>query len=136
MLWLKIGDFYEKEKVINEVVEARRSGLYYNLIIDLIAKDADNRKRKKTLDEGCGNGSFIRKFKEVCDVFGVSIYWIAAKEAKETGVNAYMVNVSSEKLPYEDRYFGLAYDGDVIGHIIDPDSAIRQVKRVLKRGGF
>lgn len=133
---MKIGNFYEKEEVIHEVVEAKRSKLCYNLIIDLITKDVGSGKRKRILDVGCGDGSFIRKFKEVCEVFGVDISRRAVKKVREVGINAYKVDVSSEKLPFEDRYFEIVYMGDIIEHLVNPDFAIKEVRRVLKLGGF
>jgi ubiquinone/menaquinone biosynthesis C-methylase UbiE len=133
---MKVDKFYEKEEVIHEVVEAKRSELCYDLLINLIAKDMNSGKRKRILDVGCGDGSFIRKFKDYCEVFGVDISWNAVKKARDAGINAYRVDVSSEKLPFEDRHFDIVYMGDVIEHLVNPDFAIREVRRVLKPEGF
>lgn len=133
---MKIDEFYEREEVIHEVVEAKRSKLCYNLLIDLIAKDAISGKRKRILDVGCGDGSFIIKFKEVCEVFGVDVSEKAVCKAREAGVDAYRLDVSSEKLPFEDQYFDIVYMGDIIEHLVNPDFAIKEVRRALKPGGF
>ena len=129
-------DFYEKNDVIHEVVEAERSELCYKLIVDLISRDKIIREKMRILDVGCGDGSLIKKFKENCEVFGVDISWKAVKKTMEAGVDAYMLDVSSEKLPFEDQYFDIVYMGDVIEHLTNPDFAINEVKRVLKSGGF
>ena len=133
---MKIDDFYERTEVIHEVVEAKRSEISYNLITDLITNEINRRVRKKILNIGCGDGSFIVKFKKYCEVFGVDISSRAIKIAKEAGVNAYKVNVSCEKLPFEHEYFDIVYMGDVIEHLVNPDFAINEAARVIKSNGF
>jgi len=133
---MKIGDFYERKEVIHEVVEAKRSEICHNLIINLITDEINHKEKKKILDIGCGDGSFIIKFKKHCETFGVDISWNAIKLAKEVGINAYHVDVSSEKLPFQDEYFDIIYMGDVIEHLTNPDFAINEVARVIKTNGF
>jgi methionine biosynthesis protein MetW len=133
---MEIGDFYERDEVIHEVVKARRSKICYNLIIDLIAREIANGRKRRFLDIGCGDGSFIITFKKHCETFGVDISQNAIKMAKEAGINAYKVDVSSQKLPFHDEYFDIIYMGDVIEHLTNPDFAINEVYRVLKQNGF
>ncbi|MDH5754020.1 MAG: class I SAM-dependent methyltransferase [Candidatus Bathyarchaeota archaeon] len=133
---MKIDDFYERTEMIHEVVEAKRSEICYNLVIDLITREINRRRRKKILDIGCGDGSFIVRFKKYCEVFGVDISSRAIKIAKEAGVDAYKVNVSCEKLPFEGEYFDVVYMGDVIEHLINPDLAVNEATRVIKSNGF
>lgn len=133
---MKIGDFYERKEVIHEVVEAKRSKICYNLIINLITNEIARGRIKRILDIGCGDGSFIIKFKKHCETFGVDISHRATKIAKEAGINAYELDVSSERLPFQDKYFDVIYMGDVIEHLTNPDFAINEVARVLKLDGF
>jgi ubiquinone/menaquinone biosynthesis C-methylase UbiE len=133
---MEIDDFYERTEVIHEVVEAKRSEICYNLIINLITKEISRRGRKKILGIGCGDGSFIIRFKKYCEVFGVDISWRAIRIAKGAGVDAYKVDVSCEKLPFEDEYFDIVYMGDVIEHLVNPDFAINEAARVIKSNGF
>jgi methionine biosynthesis protein MetW len=132
----KIGDFYERKEVIHEVVEAKRSKICYNLILDLITNEFASGRKNRILDIGCGDGSFIIKFKKYCETFGVDISQNAVKMAKEAGINAYEVDVSSQRLPFRDEYFDIVYMGDVIEHLTNPDFAIKEVARVSKRNGF
>jgi methionine biosynthesis protein MetW len=128
-------DFYERKEVIHEVVEAKRSKICYGAITDLVKETAVGIK-KRVLDIGCGDGSFIAKFKKHCETFGVDISKSAVKMAKEAGINAYEADVSSQKLPFQDEYFDIIYMGDVIEHLTNPDFAINEVHRVLKSNGF
>jgi 2-polyprenyl-3-methyl-5-hydroxy-6-metoxy-1,4-benzoquinol methylase len=51
-------------------------------------------------------------------------------------MNAYELDVSSERLPFQDGYFDVVYMGDVIEHLTNPDFAINEVARVIKTNGF
>jgi SAM-dependent methyltransferase len=133
---MKINHFYERAEVIHEVVKARRSEICYELIIDLITKRIKYGNAKRILDIGCGDGSFIIKFRKHCDVFGIDISQKAIDLAKEAGVNAHKVDISYEKLPFENGYFDMVYMGDVIEHLLNPDFAIKEVFRVLRSNGF
>jgi ubiquinone/menaquinone biosynthesis C-methylase UbiE len=133
---MKSGDFYERNEVIHEVVEAKRSKICYNLILDLITKRIASGRKYRILDVGCGDGSFIARFNEYCETFGVDISQVAVKMAKEVGIDAYAVDVSSQKLPFQDGYFDIIYMGDVIEHLTNPDYAVREANRVLEQNGF
>lgn len=133
---MKSTDFYERKEVIHEVVEAKRSKICYNLILNLITSKMASGRKNRILDIGCGDGSFIIKFKKHCEPFGVDISQNAIKMAKEAGIEAFELDVSSQRLPFQDEYFDIIYMGDVIEHLTNPDLAIKEVTRVLKRNGF
>lgn len=106
---MKIDDFYKSKHVIHEVVEVKRSEICYNLILDLIPSKFSQQENVKILDVGCGDGSFIIKFKKHYDVFGVDISVVAVEETRKFGVNAYRVDVSCEKFLFLDGYFNIVY---------------------------
>jgi len=133
---MKNDGFYERVEVIHEVVESKKSEICYNLIVDLLAKGTNWKGQERILDIGCGDGSFIAKFRDRCKVFGVDISAKAVKLAEKAGVNAYRSDISNRRLPFEDEYFDLVYMGDVIEHLINPDFAITEVARVMKPSGF
>jgi 2-polyprenyl-3-methyl-5-hydroxy-6-metoxy-1,4-benzoquinol methylase len=128
--------FFEIKEAIHEVVEDARSKICYSLILDLMSNEIATGGKNRILDIGCGDGSFITKFRKHCETFGVDISQNAIIRAKEAGINAYEVDVSSQKLPFRDRYFDIIYMGDVIEHLINPDYAIKEVIRALRLNGF
>jgi methionine biosynthesis protein MetW len=133
---MKIDSFYERTAVIHEVVESERSEICFDLINNLVFKEIGLGTKSKILDMGCGDGSFIAKFRDRCRVFGIDISSKAVKLAEKAGVNAYRSDISSERLPFEDECFDLVYMGDVIEHLINPDFAITETARVMKPSGF
>jgi len=133
---VKSDDFYERNRVTHEIIHAKRSEICYNLITDLITNKINCGEKAKILDLGCGDGKFIAKFGKRCEIFGVDVSSKAVELAKKSDVNAYKADISCEKLPFENEYFDIIYFGDVIEHLIDPDFAINEVVRVIKRNGF
>lgn len=61
----------------------------------------------------------------------------AINQAKEKGVkNICQAMVTGLKsLPFEDSFFDIVFFGDVIEHLFDPESALKEIKRILKPGG-
>jgi SAM-dependent methyltransferase len=133
---MKIGDFYERKEVIHEVVEARRSEVCYKLLVELITKKVNNVGEKRILDVGCGDGSFAVRLRKYSRVFGIDLSQKAVDLARKAGLSVYKADASREELPFDSEYLDVVYMGDVIEHLFDPDFAICEVLRVLKRGGF
>jgi len=131
----KKTNFYEKPEVIHEVVDAERSRICYDLILNLITERVDKQRSGRILDIGCGDGSFSTRFKEYCKVFGIDISQNAVDLAKKAGISAYKADISCQELPFDNEYFDIVYMGDVIEHLLDPDFAVCEVARVLRSNG-
>jgi len=128
--------FYERAEVIHEVVEAKRSKVCYDLIVDLTTKTANSINAKRILDIGCGDGSFVARFKGHSEVFGIDISHKAIDLARRAGVKAFRADISCERLPFEEKYFDVVYMGDIVEHLLNPDFAVCEALRVLKPRGF
>lgn len=69
------------------------------------------------------------------DVFGVDIVELSVKEAKRLGIKSFVVNLNSEKMPFEEGYFDTIMCLAVIEHVFDPFFLISEISRILKPGG-
>jgi len=102
--------------------------------VDIALKLLD--KGDRLLDIGCGNGTlcyFARsKYSEVC---GVDISKTALKIAERRGMKTEKVDLNGEELPFPSNYFDAITCLDVIEHIFEPRDLIKEINRVLKRGG-
>ena len=94
--------------------------------------------RGRVLDIGCYNGYLMEKILEKgseYDVYGVD----ASKESIRlcTLKNLKVFETDAEnKLPFEDDFFDVITGLEVIEHIVDTDSFLNEIKRVLKRDGI
>ncbi|MBI4225805.1 class I SAM-dependent methyltransferase [Candidatus Roizmanbacteria bacterium] len=96
---------------------------------------AGSKKSVIVLDVGCGHGNYV------IDEFRSKITWAAGidLEKKFTRKNVCLDEIkqaSAEKIPYQNEAFDIVLSLWVLEHLKNPDIVIREIQRVLKRGGF
>lgn len=92
----------------------------------------------KILDIGCGVGMFIRSLKNErndLDCFGADISRAAVQQAQKANDGVNYVCYSG-RIPYSDNEFDAVMFADVLEHVEDPDSFMKEAVRVLKPGGI
>lgn len=90
---------------------------------------------KKVLEVGCGTGLILQKVKTVTkEAFGFDICKEMLQKAKERNITVSIANAT--KIPYKDEMFDVVYSYKVLSHIKDIDSAINEMVRVTRRGGY
>src|SRR5256885_3338611 len=96
--------------------------------------------RGRVLDVGCGAGQVAKAVKEArpdlvvhgCDI---SESALAVASAAAAGVDFRLA--TAERLPFADGEMDFVWIFDVLEHVEDPGTVLREVRRVLKpRGGF
>lgn len=94
-------------------------------------------KKTRILDAGCGGGIFGRLLERELGpcIFGVDITKEALKLAKKRGLKVKKGDLE-KRVPFEDEFFDLVVCRQVIEHLFNPDSALDEFYRVLKKGGF
>ena len=94
------------------------------------------RKGSKVLDIGCNDGSFIKLIqdKRNCNVTGIDISEKMVEEAQKKGLN--VVLGDAEKLPFPDKTFDYVTCMDVLSHLPDIETALKEIRRVLKPKGI
>lgn len=100
-----------------------------------MAKDGADR----FLDLGCGTGfstDIVRKVKSFKKVYGVDVSAEAVKIAKSKGIEAYQVNLDTQRLPFDDEWFDAILASEVIEHLLIPDHLLDEVYRVLRKSGI
>ena len=68
--------------------------------------------------------------------YGIDISPNSVKRARRSGINAQVVDVETEKLPYPANNFDLVSCLEVLEHLFDPSLVLSEIKRVLKKGGY
>ena len=99
-------------------------------------QEQENKKGKKILDIGCGDGFIGKEIKN----FGYSVYGLEisednVKKAIKNGVKAKKGDVS-KKFPFKDNSFDYLFAGEIIEHLFDTQFFISEIKRVLKKDGI
>lgn len=94
-----------------------------------------DQKSGKLLDVGCATGTFLKYMQEQSDwdVSGVELNPHAAQIAKKQGLNVYNGTLENAKFP--SNSFDVITLWDVLEHLYDPTSSLREIRRILKPGG-
>lgn len=92
---------------------------------------------RNVLEVGFENPDLSKLIAELPGVkyVGVDISKVSVQAARKIGLSAVIVDISRDKLPFEDRAFDLVYAAEVIEHLLDPDFAMEEFTRVLRPNG-
>lgn len=87
------------------------------------------------LDLGCGKKGSLRKVKvkRNLKIYGVDAY---DPFDKEMFFEFTRLDISNEKLPFDDNFFDFIILNHVLEHIINPLDIMIEINRVLKKGGY
>jgi 2-polyprenyl-3-methyl-5-hydroxy-6-metoxy-1,4-benzoquinol methylase len=121
--------FYEDRAVIGSSIELPRTKLALSF--------AKGLRVNRALDLGCGDGQgsialgAVTGAKIVCaDTSG-----LAVQACAEKGLEAHKVSVGEELLPFDKASFDLVLMTEVLEHLVNPDYAMDEVRRVLRPDG-
>lgn len=111
----------------------KNNGLYLG-IKEYVSKLNNN---ARILDVGCGKGRYLKNL--IIDVPDKKYFAIDISDS----VMGYISNQNIEKkqgtltcIPYEDNYFDMVYACEALEHAVDIKSAVREMSRVVKPGGY
>jgi SAM-dependent methyltransferase len=92
---------------------------------------------EKVLEIGCGTGSDLLQFaKHGATATGVDLTARHVKLARERlGNLAVVYQADMRDLPFEDEHFDYIYSHGVLHHCQEPETAVREMFRVLRPGG-
>lgn len=90
----------------------------------------------RILDLGCGTGELINQLAgKYEEVYGVDSSESGLNEAVRKGYRIAKIDFDNEILPFADNWFDTVVSLDVIEHVYDPLSLIRELTRVLRPDG-
>ena len=93
---------------------------------------------EKLLDIGCWDGYIMQKIlksKKVKSAVGVDNCKPAVASCRKKKLNAIWVRTVDEKLPFKNNEFGAILAGEVIEHLYDVNTFLKEIYRLLKPNG-
>lgn len=97
-----------------------------------------NLRPTKILDVGCASGHITEKIAKLfpnSQVFGLDAYEQAVKLGKKLHQGIYLKVGDVHKLPFRDETFDLITCIETLEHLENPEKALLEIKRVLKKNG-
>lgn len=105
-----------------------------NIYFRKINKDFRKADTRTVLDVACGQGDFLHASnKEGFKAEGVDIESVWVDYCNKRGLKAKKGDVY--KLPYKNATFDSLFSQSLLEHLYYPTKALKEMKRVLKRGG-
>ena len=87
------------------------------------------------LDVGCGSGHFLKVAMEKgWGAFGTEIASGAFDQLAKLGINSFCGKLESAN--YAGEFFDVVYCSEVIEHLLDPTTLLREIARILRPGGL
>lgn len=93
------------------------------------------KKSGRLLDVGCGPGVFLKMAKEVYDCYGVDTNPIHCQKAKDER-SLRVFNGTLKEAKFENDFFDMIVASNVLEHTYSPMRELKEMNRVLKKGGI
>ncbi len=112
-------------------VFAKRAELIFQTVLTM--------SPKRLLDAGCGRGFYLKalsKFSSIKTLCGIDLNKDYINQAKKQ-INSKKVQLKTGniyQLPYKNNYFDFVIASEVLEHLKDDSAALKELRRVLKRG--
>ncbi|MBU4338251.1 class I SAM-dependent methyltransferase [Patescibacteria group bacterium] len=113
------------------------SKIYFDNTFKPIAKYDHAIKNLNILDAGCAYGLMLERFSSSFHKFGIDVsqYAIDIAQKRLPEANFKTGNIE-ERLPYEENFFDIVLANDLLEHLENPMMALKNIYRVLKKGGI
>ena len=109
-------------------------------VLDFARRHASGRPGAKILDFGCGAGEVVAAGRAAgLDMLGADAFYggsearLEAERAGRLGTSIY--EIREGRLPFEDGFFDLVTNNQVLEHVADLEAVLQEIHRVLKPGG-
>jgi SAM-dependent methyltransferase len=114
---------------------AGRRRILESFVEEIVARlNLQGRAEPRILDVGCGTGANLEMLAQFGDAEGVDVSEDALAFCRARGLTK-VTHGEAERLPYADDSFDLVTALDVVEHLDDDASGLREMRRVLRPGG-
>ena len=91
----------------------------------------------RLLDDGCGTGWYVEQLAPFCaEVAGIDVSAGMLERARDRAPQGALLHADARELPFPDQRFEVVFLARVLSHLPDADRALKEMARVLTRGGL
>ena len=93
-------------------------------------------KNDIVLDFGCGTGNYLKEIHKNFNIcaYGIDSSKVMCKIAQENVMRAHILNGNHTSIPFRDNFFTKVYCTDVIHHITELDTFLKNILKVVTTG--
>lgn len=110
----------------------------YKRLLDIFIREIHPVHDEIIVDIGCGSGAFTEKVFNLCkgnSVVGMDMSQVMIEKAKDRNAEIDYIVGDMEKMPYHDESCDIVILSGVLHHLNGLDAAIKEMYRILRRGG-
>jgi ubiquinone/menaquinone biosynthesis C-methylase UbiE len=123
---------YDTVSSIYDKVRAGEPEMIFHILEEFVP-DPDSR----VLDIGCGTGNNTLLFKKAVEaqVFGLDSSFGMLLEARSKAPQVFFIHASADYIPLKSESFDMLFMTEVVHHLPDVNSAMKEMSRILKPAG-
>lgn len=91
---------------------------------------------KRALDIGCGRGFNVQRLSQQYEAIGIDLSKENVRLSKERYPEHSFMVMNAEKMKFSNNYFDLVDAMDILEHVDNLQTVVREVQRVMKKGGI
>ncbi|HLC29412.1 MAG TPA: class I SAM-dependent methyltransferase [Dehalococcoidia bacterium] len=104
------------------------------LVTQLLRKYGNGQARPRILEIGCGTGGLLKELSQWSAAYGLDVSPKALEFCLERELDCVCLG-DITSLPFRDEQFDAVVCVDVLEHVDDDGAALREVRRICKKGG-
>lgn len=134
-IWQQVPADYYQQGIKNNLFQY----LWHTRKLQIFKKLTKGRKYRKILDVGCASGLMTNKVAKQfpgSQIFGVDVYQKAIKYAKLKYPHINFIVADAHILPFQSSTIDLLICYETVEHVLDPVQALKEIRRVIKKGGY
>ncbi len=135
-IWAQVPPNYYDEGIAKNIFQKIWHGRKLAKVLDFLP---NAQTRLKVLDIGCSSGVLTAEIAKVLppksQVVGLDSYQKAITFARSKYPDLTFTTADAHKLPFNNKTFDLVICTETLEHLVDPQKALLEIKRVLKRDG-
>ena len=93
------------------------------------------RHGSRLLEIGSGMGHLVGQLEDAFKTYGMDLNHWAVNKSKEVVEKTQLQTASAQDLPFNDNSFNVIIIKHIVEHLPDPQKAIREIGRVMEKGG-
>ncbi len=131
-------DYFDgKETIFWKFGYGKFGVIYFYTTYRPLAKYIKKIRTGRVLDVGCAYGFMLQRFPNSFRKFGVDVSKYAVEIARKKLPSAtFKIMGAEEKLPFKKDFFDIILFNDVLEHLENPEIALKNIFRMLKKGGI
>lgn len=135
-IWSQVPPDYYQRGVKNNILQRIWHTRKFKKIVKVID---DYPTPLEILDVGCASGWFLSKISEKykkAQAIGIDVYEDAIKYGNKTYKNLEFRLADAHKIPFKNNQFDVVICAEVLEHVLDPKTVLKEIKRVMTRDGI